>query len=560
MAASRSPSHPIPSACSLHSCPDIPKSISDDPQIQALLKSNIPPLGTERVSLLASTSESSNLLSVLKEKIDYAQQTLNTLLDGQAKVMENQRVAKTLLHPIRSIPDDVLRHIFLFCVHEVYDLLKGLGTPNSLDSHHPPWTLSRVCRTWRRVSLSTASLWRCLSIDFDQYSKSRYIHPYQFKLGLHLQRARQYQLTIRLSSINDISSHAFMPILLASIPYWKHLYIRIPAKSLAALSAYGSYLESLLYLDIDLPKGHSSSSTGIHTFEMAHSLRILKIESTLCCDVCLSDGGHGLTDLTVHGPFVRSIFPFLCRTRNINRLSLNFKASRPFERLDSPILMPNVTKLVISEWNYAAPSSIAHIFESLKLPKLSSLTFALDNKTVNNTVLVFPEILPHHHCHKLKRLKVNASRSRVGKAGLIDLLTRATNIKFLIISAEVVEKNLFSALTHSDDKDDILPELRTFDLRGSKSIPDLKLLLQMVESRTNQIGDDKRDEDEDEDALNNGIKCAEENNEGADKKDNQDADEDKRGVILEKVYLDFPVAFDDPVLTARWEALGFTVT
>ncbi|KAK0506587.1 hypothetical protein EDD18DRAFT_1455861 [Armillaria luteobubalina] len=574
------PSLPIPPACSLHSCPDIPKSISDDPRIQALLKSNSPLRETERISLLKTVSESSSLLSVLKEKIDHTQQMLNALLDGQAKVMENQRAAKTLLHPIRSIPDDVLRHIFSFCVHEVYDLLQEWHTLNSLDSRRPPWTLSQVCRSWRRVSLSTASLWRCLCLDFDRYPKPKDVLLHQFMLGLHLQRARQHQLTIRLSSVNDISSHAFIPILLISIPYWKHLRTCISAKSLAALSAYGSYLESLLYLDIDRPKGHSNSSIDIHTFEMAQSLRILKIESTLCHNVCLPDGGRGLTELTVRGPFVKNIFPFLSKTRNINRLRIIFDASKPFERLDSPILMPKVTSLVISEWDDVAPSSIAHIFESLELPKLSSLTFVLDNEDSDDAVLVFPEILPHHHCHKLWRLEVDASRSKIGKAGLIDLLTRATNMQHLTVSAKIVEKDLLSALTRSDDNDDILPELRIFDLRGSKSISDHKSLLQMVDSRIKQIEDGKRDEEEDAgEKMQDEIEDdgGDNKDEGKHKhahsrgakneiegvqKDSQNADDDQEGVMLEKVYLDFPVAFDDPALTARWEALksdGFIV-
>ncbi|PBL01483.1 hypothetical protein ARMGADRAFT_917041, partial [Armillaria gallica] len=153
------PSPPISSACSLSSCPDIPKSITDDARIQALLKCNRPPLETERVSLLATASESSNLLSVLKEKIDHVQQTLNVLLDGQAKVTENLRAAETVLHPIRYIPDDVLRHTFSFCVHEIYDILTERYASNSLDSRNPPWTLSQVCRSWRRVTLSTATLW-----------------------------------------------------------------------------------------------------------------------------------------------------------------------------------------------------------------------------------------------------------------------------------------------------------------------------------------------------------------------------------------------------------------
>ncbi len=98
------PSPPISSVCSLHLCPDIPKSISDDSRIQALLKCNDSPLEAERLSLLAVESSSLELLSVLKEKIDNVQQMLKTLLDGQAKVTGNLLAAKALLHPVRSVP------------------------------------------------------------------------------------------------------------------------------------------------------------------------------------------------------------------------------------------------------------------------------------------------------------------------------------------------------------------------------------------------------------------------------------------------------------------------
>ncbi len=115
-------------ACSLHSSPDIPESISDNLRIKALLESNDPPLE----ALLATESSSSDLLTVLKEEISNVQQMLETLLDGQAKVTGNLRAAKALLQPIRSVPDDVLSYIFSFCVHDVYDLLEEVVVSNSL--------------------------------------------------------------------------------------------------------------------------------------------------------------------------------------------------------------------------------------------------------------------------------------------------------------------------------------------------------------------------------------------------------------------------------------------
>ncbi len=520
------PSPPISSACSLSSCPDIPKSISDDPRIQALLKCNHPPLETERVSLLATASESSNLLSVLKENIDHVQQTLNVLLDGQAKVTENLRAAETLLHPIRYIPDDVLRHIFSFCVHEIYDILTERYASNSLDSRNPPWTLSQVCRSWRRVTLSTATLWRCLSIDFEQYREPKDVRLHQFMLGLHLQRARHCQLSIRLSSMKDVSSHASIPILLTSIPFWRHLRACVPAKSLAVFSHYGPYLESLHHLQIGLPIDQDDPVSTIHAFEMAQSLRILDIDSILCRHFHPPDSGNRLTDLVIQGPFYEHIFSFLSKTPNLESLKIYFEESKPFERLSSPIMMPKLTTLEIAEWNDAAPSSIARFFESLELPTLSLLQIGLDNEADGGTVLVFPEVLPHHHCHEIIKLTVTAPGSEIGKNDLIKVLTDITNMQHLSVAAKIVDEELLSALTRSGNNDDILPQLRTFDLRGSETIPDHKMLLEMVESRMKgQTGHGKQEE----------------------------------GVIelkiLEEVFLDELLTFDDPSLTSRWQAL-----
>ncbi|KAK0473544.1 hypothetical protein EDD18DRAFT_1225078 [Armillaria luteobubalina] len=509
------PSPSMSSAHALSSCPDIPKAISDDPRIQALLKSNSPSLETERVSLLATLSESSNLLSVLKEKIEHIQQTLNVLLDGQEKVTENLRIAETLLHPTRSIPDDILRHIFSFCVREIYDILRKRVTFNSLDSQNPPWTLSQVCRSWRRVALSTPTLWRCLSLDFEQYREPESVHLHQFMPVLHLQRARQCQLTIRLTSSKDVSSHPSIPILLTSIPYWKHLHIRIPAKSQVVLWNYRPYLESLHYLRIGLPNDHAAST--IQVFDLARSLRVLDIDSILCRLFCTPDGGNGLTSLVIQGPFVKHIFSFLCKTPNLESLKLHLETSKPFERLNTPIKMPKLTNLLISE--SGAVPSIAHFFESLELPTLSFLQFGLYNSN-DSTVLVFPEILPHHLCCGIGELEVTAPKSKIDKSSLISLLTHITNMQHLTISAKIVGEGLLPALTRSGNNVVISPRLRTLDLRGSKRISDDEILLEMVESRMK----------------------GQEGNYGQE-------------VGLEEVFLDDPLIFDDPLLVSRWQAL-----
>ncbi len=249
---------------------------------------------------------------------------------------------------------------------------------------------------------------------------------------------------------------------------------------------------------------------------MAHGVRVLDITSALCSHVCLPDDGKGLTNLTIHGPFVKHMFSLLGNTPNIEILKVPFHSSKPFKRLNSPIMMPKVTNLIISKWDGAAPSSIAHLFESLELPVLSTLGFNLDS---DSTIFVFSEILPHHHCRGITAFTVNTPRSKVGKAGLIDFLTHITNLGYFGVSAKVVDGDLFSAFTRSNIDDDILPRLITFDL-NSESIPEPKMLLEMVESRQTQQGE---------------------------------------GVVrlrkLQELYLDAPLIFDDSSWASRWQSL-----
>ncbi len=306
-------------------------------------------------------------------------------------------------------------------------------------------------------------------------------------------------------------------MLLSSTPYWKHLHARI--KSLEVLSTCRGYFESLHSLRLILRPPQEQVKSPIRTFEMAHGVRVLDITSALCSHVCLPDDGKGLTNLTIHGPFVKHMFSLLGNTPNIEILKVPFHSSKPFKRLNSPIMMPKVTNLIISEWDGAAPSSIAHLFESLELPVLSTLGFNLDNLDSDSTIFVFSEILPHHHCRGITAFTVNTPRSKVGKAGLIDFLTHITNLGYFGLSAKVVDGDLFSAFTRSNINDDILPRLIAFDL-NSESIPEPKMLLEMVESRQTQQGE---------------------------------------GVVrlrkLQELYLDAPLIFDDSSWASRWQSL-----
>ncbi|CAA7263137.1 unnamed protein product [Cyclocybe aegerita] len=61
-----------------------------------------------------------------------------------------------LISPIRLVPDDVLREIFLHCLAHPY--------ASTMDAHRPPLLLGRVCSRWRTLLYATSAMWANFNI------------------------------------------------------------------------------------------------------------------------------------------------------------------------------------------------------------------------------------------------------------------------------------------------------------------------------------------------------------------------------------------------------------
>ncbi|KAF9034208.1 hypothetical protein BDZ89DRAFT_925755, partial [Hymenopellis radicata] len=91
----------------------------------------------------------------LDAKISQARELLDTLLSERTQVQSHFEDAKSLLHPMRSIPDEVLAEIFDHCMVKVYKP----KSPDALDPGGAPWLLTRVCRRWRALVVNLPQLW-----------------------------------------------------------------------------------------------------------------------------------------------------------------------------------------------------------------------------------------------------------------------------------------------------------------------------------------------------------------------------------------------------------------
>ncbi|KIY68341.1 hypothetical protein CYLTODRAFT_443385 [Cylindrobasidium torrendii FP15055 ss-10] len=115
-----------------------------------------------------------------------------------------------------TLPDDVLREIFVKCVpRAVVDGFEEGAFPlhSSLDKNYPPWTLSQVNQNWRALALSTPELWSTCSImDIPR------IHgAFQRRIDLYLRRSEPLPVDISVrTDLNSNHNHVSAAILAAS--------------------------------------------------------------------------------------------------------------------------------------------------------------------------------------------------------------------------------------------------------------------------------------------------------------------------------------------------------
>ncbi|KAK0471878.1 hypothetical protein IW261DRAFT_1313641, partial [Armillaria novae-zelandiae] len=123
------------------------------------IKTNNPPRDHEEVDFTNAVSDGPDILSDLDSRIVRARTVLEKLIRERECIEDHLQATKTLLHPIRRLPDDVLREIFTTCVKtETFLYRRRIG--NSLDIlKRSQWVLSHVYHPWREVALNTAMLW-----------------------------------------------------------------------------------------------------------------------------------------------------------------------------------------------------------------------------------------------------------------------------------------------------------------------------------------------------------------------------------------------------------------
>lgn len=131
----------------------------------------------------------------------------------QAKLEENSAHVRgsllahqALISPSRRIPPEVLGEVFYHCLSKTPYI-----TPRDIEA---PMVLTRVCRHWHAVAMSTPRLWSSLSIHLQKTA----CEVYRRGCESWLSRAKSVPLAIRV--LNDVHMFAADPTLLSSVVVW----------------------------------------------------------------------------------------------------------------------------------------------------------------------------------------------------------------------------------------------------------------------------------------------------------------------------------------------------
>ncbi|KAF9012950.1 hypothetical protein BDZ89DRAFT_1023795, partial [Hymenopellis radicata] len=124
-------------------------------RVEELLHQNHPPLDVELSDFRKLTEDTRSALEDLDSKILQTQQLLENLLSARQRAQSRLEDTKSLLHPMRSIPNELLLEIFSRCIPEI----SSDEDPDALDPKGAPWLLARVCHRWRELAVNAPQLW-----------------------------------------------------------------------------------------------------------------------------------------------------------------------------------------------------------------------------------------------------------------------------------------------------------------------------------------------------------------------------------------------------------------
>ncbi|KAK7056342.1 hypothetical protein VNI00_002896 [Paramarasmius palmivorus] len=246
--------------------------------------SNASPSAIEKTTCCSELIAIESRIATLEHNITESLKGIDVMQEEQSRLTDYARIYQNILHPIRSLPADVLREIFLVCLEcKGSDIMNpALDIPkNVLDPRLPPWNLSQVCRAWRRITLETPLLWTVLRLAITKTGSSKRRSSAARLLTTFLSRSRNLPLSVDLSSSQPVGSDNLLLFTLCSHSYrWERLRVTFVPMTGDLVEGMTSLVKSevpilhSLYFDVQASFGRQRI---VDAFEDAPNLRNITV-------------------------------------------------------------------------------------------------------------------------------------------------------------------------------------------------------------------------------------------------------------------------------------------
>ncbi|KAL0578518.1 hypothetical protein V5O48_003461 [Marasmius crinis-equi] len=245
--------------------------------LASLAKSNEPPSSADEAALRREREEHARAVTSMDTEMAQLQASIVALEKRRKRFGGRSPAYKLALNPVRRLPNEILAHIFMFCVDGEVKCLH-----RSLWPGKPPWVLTQICRKWRMVSVSLPQLWSTIGVNWTRSSEEKRaldLPKVERLLSLSLQRARDKPLSI---SWSQTYSHKELLLMLLTRSYqWKDAKITCGLQGLEQLCPYIGMFPNLTSLhlrtDEDDWLGAIPEEPIFSVFQDAPSLRRLTL-------------------------------------------------------------------------------------------------------------------------------------------------------------------------------------------------------------------------------------------------------------------------------------------
>ncbi len=464
------------------------------PRIEQLISTNEPPLDFDEVPLRDIVNQGHQVLSDLDAKIADVDGILQQLIRERSQAADNLAIAKNILHPIRRLPTDVLREIFLACVQSPVECLFSLLRNDSMNLLEGPWPISHVCRRWRDIAINTPRLWSCISLLFPM-DASRTL-GFTLMLGCYIERSRNLELTLSVCADDDVSDHSALALLLSTCRRWKDVALILPTATSQTLSFCRGSFRNLRYLHAGLNRdGYTLSMDPLlDAFEYSPNLTHIALSNVgdpfqIYClpwsQITVYDGADGPDDEDItETPHLHALtkMPLL----ESARLFCDKHSTIP---VSGRVHLPRLQNLTLDEGYAAVAGSLSQCFSALSLPSLTELRLVYANyrNSVQLPSIIYPTGIDGPRITTLQ-LTFRFELSPTTNGSILIFLADLPTVMHLMVQAEAITDGLIEGLIR---RHGILPSLRRLDLRGSAlDLDERGLFITMLESRLSPSASD----------------------------------------------------------------------